>query len=78
MGGANFSKKSQINQPNYGHQPWQSNSLRMYTSTLAPWTKPCLTLMMKMNARDAQLQRCTCCSNHSQAPLLCMRNVETT
>ena len=26
MGGANF-PKSKVNQPNQGHQPWQSNSL---------------------------------------------------
>ena len=26
-GGANIFQKSQVNQPNQGHQPWQSNSL---------------------------------------------------
>ena len=27
MGGANIFQKSYVNQPNQGHQPWQSNSL---------------------------------------------------
>ena len=27
MGGAKNFQKSQVNQPNQGHQPWQSNSL---------------------------------------------------
>ena len=33
-GGAKIFQKSTVNQPNQGHQPWQSNSLLLYISII--------------------------------------------
>ena len=37
-GGANIFQKSNVNQPNQGHQPWQSNSLHLHISDVASIT----------------------------------------